>query len=139
MTGSTHPDVRPIAEIRAPSEVTPELVRLAAILEAVGQEVARLGQVASDLQEVLSPLACAFGKDGQTAEDIQALDLLSQHLCGVADFLGALVPTLPIEWTADAAAAARTLTLSSLAQRLSCPPCDFHPAEGEVVGALDLF
>ena len=139
MTGSTHPDVRPIAEIRAPSEVTPELVRLAVILEAVGREVARLGQAASDLQEVLSPLARAFGKGGRNVEDIQALDLISQHLYGVANFLGALAPTLPIAWAGDAVAAARAVTLSSLAQRLSCPPCDFHPAEGEVVGELELF
>lgn len=119
-------------------KAAPEVVGLADILGAVSREIIRLGQVADDLQENLSPFVTGFRQENGMIESLQMLDHLSQHLNGVADFLNAIAPTLPAEWSGDAAAASRGITLSSLAQRLSCPDRDPH-FEEHGNGALEFF
>lgn len=115
-------------------------VPLFEVLQAVGREIADLGQLACDLQTALSPLGRASsGHDHQAIENLQAFDLLAQRLHGVADFLGALAPSLPTEWLGNAAAAAQVVTLSDLARRLSCPDLDSSPAKDGEAGAFELF
>ncbi|WP_426958709.1 hypothetical protein [Muricoccus radiodurans] len=87
------------------------------ILGAVGREASDLARMAAGLQAALpvpGTRLCA-----RTVESLQSLDLLTQRLQGLADFLDALAPTLPPAWRADVAAAVRGLTLSGLARRLS--------------------
>ena len=102
----------------APSGSLPRLTGLAEILDAVSREVTSAARTTCKLQEALSPLLCTLGQDEGMIKDIQALDLIAQHLHGLAGFLDALAPTLPVEWAGDAAAAARTVSLSNLARRL---------------------
>lgn len=104
---------------RSPSQLLPELTGLATILDAISREVTSAARATCELQETLSPLLCTLGQDECAIKDIQALDLIAQQLHGVADFLNALVPTLPAEWAGDATAAARAVSLSNLAGRLS--------------------
>ena len=108
-------------------------------LRAVCREVADAGQAACDLQATLSGFAPVPGQQDRAIEALQALDLLTQRLGGVAAFLDALTPTLPTRWTCNAAAAARVVTLSDLAHRLGRPQDECRHAEKEDAGALELF
>ncbi len=109
------------------------------ILRAVCREVADAGQSACGLQDTLGCFVPALGQQDRAVEAVQALDLLTQQLQGVAAFLDALAPTLPTGWVGDAAAAAQAVTMSDLAHRLGRPhdsPCRMG---SEDAGALDLF
>ena len=112
---------------------------VADILRAVSREVADAGQSARGLQEMLGCLAPALGQQGRAIEAFQALDLLTQHLGGVAAFLDALAPTLPTGWVGDADAAAEAVTMSDLAHRLGRPHDDLCRTGSEDAGALELF
>lgn len=112
---------------------------VADILRAVCREVADAGQSACGLQETLSCFVPAPGQQDRAVEALQAFDLLTQQLQGVAAFLDALAPTLPAVWMGDAAAAAEAVTMSDLARRLGCPHDGPLHAEGGDAGALELF
>ena len=112
---------------------------IAGILRAVSRELADAGQSACGLQDALGCFVPAPGQRDQAVEALQALDLLTQQLHGVAAFLDALAPTLPAEWVGDAAAAAQLVTLSDLAHRLGRPHDGPLQAEGGDAGALELF
>ena len=72
---------------------------------------------------------------GAAIEEAQTLDLLTQTLAAVADYLHALAAGLPSEWAVDARPAAALVPLSELARRLAGG--GFHAAPDS--GELDLF
>jgi len=110
------------------------------VLRAVGQELADLGRLASDLQTVLSPAEAWAARNRAALDRLQSLDALTQRLEGMSEFLRILAPTVPAHWPCDAARAAESLTLSGLARRLgrpvgaACPPPDIAAGECELFG-----
>lgn len=117
----------------------PPAASVADILRAVCREVADAGQSACGLQDTLGCFDPALGQQDRAIEALQALDLLTQQLQGVAAFLDALAPTLPADWVGDAAAAAQGVTMSDLAHRLGRPHDELLHAAGGDAGALELF
>lgn len=129
-----------MVEFRAESHRLPELAGLADILGAVSREVLSIARMTCELQESLSPVLHARAQDDdRLIREMQALDLIAQHLCGVADFLSALSPALPAQWTGDAAAAARAVSLSNLAKRLGSPRDGLNVTDDGKAGAIELF
>lgn len=118
---------------------TPPGASVSDILRAVSREVADAGRSACSLQETLGCFVPTLGQQDRAVEAIQALDFLTQQLQGVAAFLDALVPTLPTDWTGDAAAAARAVTMSDLAHRLGRPHDSPCRTASEDAGAFELF
>jgi hypothetical protein len=102
---------------------------LPAVLRAVRCEMTSLGGQAQHLQDRLSPIART-----EQGEALQALDLLTQRLFGLAHFLDTLIPILP-DHTLDLAAALGVMTLSDQMRRLAGLPA--HPAA--TAGGLELF
>jgi len=109
------------------------------VLRAVGRELADLGRLASELQAAVGPPALAGGPDGAALYRLQTLDVLTQALHGASDFLCALAPTVPAHWLCDPTRAARALSLSDLARRLSCPGHGAAPPPNNGAGELELF
>lgn len=109
------------------------------VLRAVGQELADLGRLTSELQVALSPSELGIGQERAAPYRLQTLDALTQTLHGVSDFLRALAPTVPVHWSCDAKRAAEAITLSDLARRLSCSMADDRPCPSEEAGELELF
>jgi len=90
---------------------------------AVQVELTRLAAVANDIQETFgAALVQAARSHPESLGKAQGLDLLAQHLSGVADFLEALAPHLPADWSVDPVPAARTVRLSDLSDRLAGLP-----------------
>ena len=108
------------------------------MLLAVGREAADLQRDALALQDGLSSWLRVSGTGNTARIELQALDLLSQRLRGLADFLGALAPTLPGDWRCNAQAAAALVTVSDLRNRL-CVPEDGQRAPAVEAGACELF
>ncbi len=119
---------------------------LPAILGAVSRELSALGDMGADLQSVLSPLAHAHGNLRQLSgevghvpgsEEIQALDLFTQRLFVLADFLTALAPTVSPGSRAGLRRALSAVSLSDVARRLgSVAAVEEMPVD---TGALELF
>ncbi len=119
---------------------------LPAILGAVSRELSALGDMGADLQSVLSPLPHAHGNlqqlSGDTghvpgSEEIQALDLFTQRLFVLADFLTALAPTVSPGSRANLRQALGAVSLSDVARRLgSAAPAEEIPVD---TGGLELF
>lgn len=109
------------------------------VLRAVGRELADLGRMASELQAVVGPPAPAGGPDGASLYRLQTLDILTQALHGASDFLCALAPTVPAHWLCDPARAARAVSLSDLARRLSCSAQGAASPPDNGAGELELF
>ncbi len=118
---------------------------LPAILGAVSRELSALGDMGADLQSVLSPLAHAHGNLRQLSgdaghvpgsEEIQALDLFTQRLFVLADFLTALAPTVSQGSRADLRQALGVVSLSDVARRLGSAASEEISVD---TGALELF
>jgi hypothetical protein len=105
------PTLRPLAEP----------LRLAAI------ELAELARLSDQLQRAIGRLTETHGApDGEFLTEVQAADLLSQRLDGMAAFLRVIAASAPEDVTTDVHAAVMNLTLAEQARRLSGP----QPAEG---------
>ena len=102
---------------------------LPAVLRAVRCEMTSLGGQAQHLQDRLSPIART-----EQGEALQALDLLTQRLFGLADFLDRLIPALP-DQALDLAPALDVMTLSDQVRRLAGLPAQPTPSPG----GLELF
>jgi hypothetical protein len=102
---------------------------LPAVLRAVRCEMTSLGDQAQHLQDRLSPIART-----EQGEALQALDLLTQRLFGLAHFFDALIPALP-DTALDLAAALDGMTLSDQMRRLA----GLSPHPAELAGGLELF
>jgi hypothetical protein len=94
--------------------------QLTDVMLTVRAELARLAQLAEEMQASFGDalIHAAKGRP-DILEKAQGLDALSQHLMGVADFLGALSPQLPDHWSLDPAPAAKVVLLSDLGARLA--------------------
>jgi hypothetical protein len=96
---------------------------LAEVTLAVQAELNRLATLAVDIQETFGPaLVQAANDHPDTLAKAQGLDLLAQHLFGVADFLQALAPHLPPDWAVDPTAASQVVRLSDLSAHLGRRP-----------------
>ncbi|MGC1301026.1 MAG: hypothetical protein WA840_01520 [Caulobacteraceae bacterium] len=93
---------------------------LADVTMAVQAELTRLAALAVDIQETFGEaLVIAASSQPESLAKAQGLDLLAQHLFGVADFLEALAPHLPPDWAVDPTAASRAVRLSDLSAHLA--------------------
>jgi hypothetical protein len=104
---------------------------VASALETCAQELSELSGVCQRLQAHLSPLLLR----GADVEEAQALDVVTQSLGALADYLSALALDVPAEVQVDPQAAAAGLTLSALAARLT----GAQASDDETSGDLDLF
>lgn len=104
---------------------------LSRTLGACAGELAALSDRCETLQAGLAPAL----QSGAAIEEAQTLDLLTQSLAAVADYLHALSQTLPEDWQVDPNGAARIVPLTELARRLVGGPMP-PPAES---GELDFF
>lgn len=124
----------PLAQEQPRAELEP-------VLHAVSRELASLGDMGTGLQAVLSSLAQAHvrmtGEEHAPAsEDIQALDLFTQRLFVLAEFLTALAPTVTLGAQADLSQALAVVSLSDVARRLGAE----GPLEAVAdTGAFELF
>lgn len=94
-------------------------VPIADVLSRVGHELGHLGRLLEHLQAQIRPLvqeAAAHG--GNVLHQMQNVERIGQKTTGVADFLEALVLTIPRQWLVDPTAAARTVKLAELSSRL---------------------
>ena len=111
--------------------------QLLPVLQAVSRELASLGDMGSSLQSVLSSLASAHARmtgDSHVpgSEDIQALDLFTQRLFVLADFLTALAPTVTPGSCGNLDQALEVVSLSDVARRLKGEsPHDMEVDAGE--------
>jgi hypothetical protein len=87
---------------------------LADVLEVCARELQALTEQCERLQALISPVLRRV-EDG---EEIQAMDLLTQSLNGVAQYLAALSQGVAPGWRVDAAQAASGVTIHDLACRL---------------------
>src|SRR6185369_10020379 len=84
-------------------------------LGACAGELAALADLCEALQAGLAPAL----QSGAAIEEAQALDILTQSLSAVADYLHALADGVPKYWTLDCRPAAATVQLADLARRLA--------------------
>lgn len=138
-----HPEPHPEAQPEAQAEAQPEAqADLLPILRAVSRELTSLGSMGAALQGVLSSLACAHARlSGEIhapgSEDIQALDLFTQRLFVLADFLTALAPTVTPGSCGDLTLALERVNLADVARRLAPGGEDEPEPEGH--GELELW
>jgi hypothetical protein len=111
--------------------VSHTLQPLSRTLGACAGELAALADRCEALQAGLAPAL----QSGAAIEEAQTLDLLTQSLAAVADYLHAISADLPADWVVDAAPAAAIVPLTELARRLAGGSLQ-TPAEP---GELDLF
>ncbi len=104
---------------------------LSRTLGACAGELAALADRCEAMQAGLAPAL----QSGAAIEEAQTLDLLTQTLAAVSDYLNVLAAGLPAEWAIDAAPAVATVQLSELARRLTGG--SYHPPPES--GELDLF
>jgi len=111
--------------------VAPALQPLSRTLGACAGELAALADRCEALQAGLAPAL----QSGAAIEEAQTLDILTQSLAAVADYLHALATDLPKDWIVDAAPAVAVVRLNELAKRLAGGSM-LPPAQS---GELDLF
>ena len=104
---------------------------LSRTLGACAGELAALAGLCEALQAGLAPAL----QGGAAIEEAQTLDLLTQTLGAVADYLHVLAAALPSDWTVDTTPAAASVPLTELAWRLVGGAFHAPPETGE----LDLF
>ena len=112
------------------------------ILQAVSRELTSLGDMGAVLQGVLSSLASAHArlsgeKHAPASEDIQALDLFTQRLFVLAEFLTALAPTVTPDSRGDLTRALEVVNLADVARRLGAQGTD--PVAAPSTGELELW
>lgn len=100
-------------------------------LGACAGELAALADRCEALQAGLAPAL----QSGAAIEEAQTLDMLTQSLAAVADYLHALAADIPKDWVVDAGPATSAVRLTELAKRLAGGALLPAPESGE----LDLF
>jgi hypothetical protein len=110
---------------------------LAEPLQLAAIELADLARLGDQLQRAVGRLTAELGPpDPGFLTEVQAADLLSQRLEGMAAFLRVLAASAPTHVRTDVHAAVMSLTLAEQARRLSGP---HEPVEPPVCGELQLF
>jgi len=112
-------------------------MRVADLMQAFEAELLELGQLAERAQTTLSNVLAHAALDPECHRDAQVLDLLTQRLLGMSGFLTILNRSIPVVWEVDADAAASSLSLGDLADRLS--GVAVVEAEPRDFGELELF
>ena len=116
----------------------PTLRPLAEPLGLAAIELADLARLSDRLQSSVARLTADLGPpDSGFLTEVQAIDLLSQRLEGMAAFLRVLAASAPTHVMTDVHAAVMGLTLAEQARRLSGAPA--QPAEPADDGELQLF
>jgi hypothetical protein len=93
---------------------------VASTLAAVAQEMERLARIGDRIQDLISgALLADIATTPEHVRDIQAIDLLVQHLDGIATFLSGLSDRADPQWRVDAAGAVLNVPLQDLADKLS--------------------
>lgn len=116
----------------------PTLRPLAEPLALAAIELADLARLSDRLQSSVARLTADLGPpDSGFLTEVQAIDLLSQRLDGMAAFLRVLAASAPTHVTTDVHAAVMGLTLAEQARRLSGAPA--QAAEPADDGELQLF
>jgi hypothetical protein len=110
--------------------------RLTDLLRVFEAELLELGRLAERAQTTLSTVLSRAAHDPGCHRDAQVLDLLTQRLYGMSCFLSVLGPTIPYAWSVDADAAANSVSLTDLADRLCGVLTNTHP---QPVGELEMF
>jgi hypothetical protein len=117
-----------------------ELVPVGKLLDLVGRELRELSLRVDDMHVLVGgETAGQPVTDPAYIEAAQNIDLVSQHLAAIADFLGVLQLTTPPQWVMDPAPAARVVTLSALAARLGCPDAARALSDPAAGSELELF
>jgi hypothetical protein len=125
----------------SPTHSGPTLRPLAEPLQLAAIELADLARLSDRLQKSVARLTADLGPpDAAFLTDVQAMDLLSQRLDGMAAFLRVLAASAPTHVKTDVHAAVMGLTLAEQARRLSGAQAEpAEPAEAAEVGELQLF
>jgi hypothetical protein len=121
-----------IAEVEVSQQKTP----LADLFQAFEAELLDLGRLAERAQTTLSTALSRAAQDPACHRDAQVLDLLTQRLYGMSGFLSTLGPSIPHAWRLDTEAAASTVSLADLADRLCGIVVKIEPQQ---VGELEMF
>ena len=101
---------------------------LSRTLGACAGELAALADRCEALQAGLAPAL----QSGAAIEEAQTLDILTQSLAAVADYLHVLAADLPKDWIVDPGPAVAAVQLSELAKRLAGGGQLPAPESGEV-------
>lgn len=117
-------------------ELGEQQTRLTDLLRVFEAELLDLGRLAERAQTTLSTVLSRAAHDPGCHRDAQVLDLLTQRLYGMSGFLSILGPTIPYEWSVDADAAASSVSLTDLAERLCGVLTNKNP---QPVGELEMF
>lgn len=111
------------------------LTPLHLLLAAIGDECGELGRLVDDLQLSLSPAMAILLQNPACHFDLQALDMLSQCLAGLAGYAGALSRAAPEDIWLDSGPALACISVASLQQRLQ----GHQQSSAFSSGELDLF
>jgi hypothetical protein len=120
-----------------PCDTDPTRAPLTEILVALGEEFSALGQFTEQFQTSLSPALLQVANDPECHRNVQTLDLLSQRLSALSDYVLTISRSVPQELRVNAQTALRNISLADLAYRLRGVPV---PQQAELQsGALELF
>ena len=95
---------------------------LHSILQALGEEFFELGRFTETFQSNLSPALMQVADNGQCHRDVQSLDLLSQRLTALSQYVLTIGRLLPPDWQVNSHHALSNITLSDLQYRLKGAP-----------------
>jgi hypothetical protein len=110
---------------------------LNAILEALGEEFYELGRFTEQFQVHLGPALLNLASNPECHRDVQSLDLLSQRLAALSNYVLTIGRLLPDDWRVNSHSALSNITLSDLQYRLQGAPLP-HEAN-KLSGELELF
>jgi len=96
-----------------------DFIRLRSLLQAFEAELHELGRLAETAQTTLSNVLSRAADDPACHRDAQVLDLLTQRLFGMSNFLSNLAPSIPRLWHVDTSEAVKTVSLGALVDRLN--------------------
>ena len=106
------------------------------LLGTLGDEFAEIACFAEQLQTVLSPALLSVAHDPDSHKNVQMLDILSQRLNAMSEFVSLLGRSVPDTWRINSGLALSAVTLSDLAMRLQ----GYKPfSESDDAGCLEMF
>jgi hypothetical protein len=117
-----------------------ETVPVAGTLDRTSTELRKLASVTDGIQHIVSQMLLDHrAKDLTSLIELQRLDLLSQSLGAIADFLEALAAKTPPHWSLDVKSASQSVKLAELALRLASATESAPGAHAAPVEDCELF
>lgn len=110
---------------------------LCVILEALGEEFHELGKLTERFQCSLSPALMQAAAHPDCHRDVQSLDLLSQRLAALSEYVLTICRLLPEDWQVNSQQALSNIALSDLQYRLKGARLPAEPEHQS--GELELF